>query len=53
MGFLSSSIGRVVAACGFAGLWPFGACFDLNLTAIGAHNSADHAIFPAFFRRSV
>jgi hypothetical protein len=53
MGFLSSSIGRVVAARGFCRLVAFGARFDLNLTAIGEHNSADHAIFPAFFRRSV
>jgi hypothetical protein len=27
--------------------------FDLNLTAIAEHNSADRTIFPAFFRRSV
>jgi hypothetical protein len=36
-----------------AGLGLFGARFDLNLTAIGEHNSADRTIFPAFFRRSV
>jgi hypothetical protein len=49
MGFLSSSIGRVDAARGLCRLVAFTARFDLNLTAIGEHNSPDPHNLPCLF----